>query len=389
MPPTFQSLFKQSLQTTWQLTAANRQPGYEKNVSRIQGFVFGALFVTIVNLVGEILFPFARPALDPRALTTAWATAILAAFVYAWIVASIDRNEKEPWHMLLVGLLWGSMVSAAIAGLLNSIADFFIKVPAHVVSPFTEELTKGTILFLIFHYAADEFDDALDGLIYGAMVGIGFAMTENATYFFRHNPANDIGGQLQTFQFLLRGILQGLAGHATYTAMIGLGLGLSRQTRQRPLKITLPIFGLASAILAHALWNSDAVQNFLDGLFNQQNLWNVGPTAARVALINGPFFIGVIIATIFSWRKEAQVIALQLVDELEPSDLYTAPAMMLTIKGRFKARWKILWTRGVVAWWTLRQLQRAYIELAFCKWRQKNAEEVRQRIELLREKLKS
>jgi RsiW-degrading membrane proteinase PrsW (M82 family) len=387
MSSTFQSLVTQSLKTTWQLTAANRHPGYEKNVLRIQGFVFGALFVTIVNLVGEILFPFARPAQDPKALTTAWATAILAAFVYAWIVASIDRNEKEPWHMLLVGLLWGSMVSAAIAGLLNSIADTFIKVPAHVVSPFTEELTKGAVLFLIFRYAADEFDDALDGLIYGAMVGIGFAMTENATYFFRHDPASDINSQMHTFQFLLRVILLGLTGHATYTALIGLGLGLSRQTSRRPLQILFPVLGLLLAILAHALWNNDAVQQLMNDLFKRWNWWEAGPLAARVALVNGPFLIGAMVAVIFSWRKEARVIVEQLADELEPNDPYVAPEMMFTFRGRWRARRQALRTHGIFFWWTLRQLQHAYIELAFCKWRQKDIGEVFQRIERLRERL--
>lgn len=382
MALTFQSLVKQSLKTTWQLTAANRHPGYEKNVWRIQGFVFGALFVTVVKLIGELLFSLHHQ--EAKALTTAWATAILAALVYAWIVAAIDRNEKEPWHLLLVGLLWGSMVSAALAQLLTSIAPFLIKVPVQTIAPFTEELTKGAILFLIFYYAADEFDDALDGLIYGAMVGIGFAMTENAAYFFRHNPSSDIGSQIQTFQFLLRGILQGLAGHATYTALIGLGLGLSRQTQQRALKVVWPILGLALAILAHALWNNG---HLLSKLLNPEALSKGGPLAARVALVNGPFFIGVIIAVTLSWRKEARVIAEQLADELEPNDPFVAPEMMLTFRGRWRARRRALQTHGIFAWWTLGQLQRAYIELAFCKWRQKDIGEVFQKIERLRERL--
>jgi RsiW-degrading membrane proteinase PrsW (M82 family) len=385
MPPTFQSLLAQSLKTTWQLTAANRQPGYEKNVHRIQGFVFGALFITVTNLLGELLFSL-HPQ-DSKALATAWATAVLAAFVYAWIVALIDRNEKEPWHMLLVGLLWGSMVSAAIAALLNTGAAVFFNIKPHVVSPVTEELTKGAILLLIFHYAADEFDDALDGLIYGAIVGIGFAMAENAGYFFRYEPAQNIGGQIQTFQFFLRVALQGLAGHATYTALIGLGLGLSRQSSRKWLKITLPIWGLALAILAHALWNNESLQSFLDRLFAPQKLWEEGPTAARVALINGPFFIGLIVAAVFSWRKEARVIAEQLAGELKPDDPSVAPEMMLSFGGRWRARWRILWTRGIIAWWRLRQLQQAYIELAFCKWRDKDESDIRQRIEQLRELL--
>lgn len=385
MPPTFQSFVSQTLKAAWQITAARRHPGYEKNVLRIQGFVAGALFVTVVNLLGELLFNL-HPQ-QAKELTTAWTTAILAAFFYVWIVASIDRNEKEPWHMLLAGLLWGSVVSATIAGLLNSIADVFLKIKAHTVAPFTEELTKGAILLLIFHYAEDEFDDALDGLIYGAMVGIGFAMAENASYFYRYEPARDVGGQLHTFQFLLRGVLQGLAGHATYTALTGLGLGWSRQTPRRWPKIILPILGVTLAILAHALWNSESVQNFLNGLFNPQHAWSTEATAVRVAIINGPFLIGVIVAITFSWRKEARIIAEQLTDELPPDDPHVAPALMLTFRGRLRARWRILWTRGIAAWWILRQLQRAYIELAFCKWRNRGQREIRRLLERLRKQL--
>ncbi len=387
MPSTFQSLVKQSLKTTWQIIAAGRYEGYEKNVFRIQGFVAGALLITIIDLAIQLLF--AVNSQQSKRLATAWTTAALAGFVYAWIVAWIDRNEKEPWHMLLVGLLWGAVVSAAIAGLLNSIAPRLFGVELGTVAPYTEELTKGAILFLIFRYAANEFDDALDGIIYGAMVGLGFATAENASYFFQYDPALGIGQQMQTFQFTLRVVLMGLAGHATYTAMTGLGLGLSRQTSRRWLQITLPILGLAAAIFAHALWNSRAVQGIFDRVFNQPQAWNFWQAAVRVALINGPFVAGVVIATNLSLRKEAEVIAAQLADELESNHPYISPAAMFTAWGRYRARRQILWTRGLPAWWTLRQLQRAFIELAFCKWRGKEQSAIRQRIRLLKNRLDS
>ncbi|MCI0695788.1 PrsW family intramembrane metalloprotease [candidate division KSB1 bacterium] len=376
------AFINQSLQTTWQIIAAGRYEGYEKNVFRIQGFVAGALLITIIDLAIQLLF--AVNSQQSKRLATAWTTAVLAGFVYAWIVAWIDRNEKEPWHMLLVGLLWGAVVSAAIAGLLNSIAPRLIGVEPGTVAPFTEELTKGAILFLIFRYAASEFDEALDGIIYGAMVGLGFATAENASYFFRYDPALGIGQQMQTFQFTLRVVLLGLAGHATYTAITGLGFGLSRQTSRRWLQIALPILGLATAIFAHALWNSRALQVILNPAIAQLSAWDFLP---RVALINGPFVIGVIIATTLSLRKEARVIATELGNELEANHPYLSPAMMLTAWGRFHARRRILWTHGVFAWWTLKQLQRAYIELAFCKWRGKNQSDIRRRIKVLRERL--
>jgi RsiW-degrading membrane proteinase PrsW (M82 family) len=385
MPSAFRAFVRSFLQTTWQIIAAGRYEGYEKNVYRIQGFVAGALLITVTDLAVQLLFnPYPYQA---KRLATAWTTAALAGFMYAWIVAWIDHNEKEPWHMLLVGLLWGAVVSAALSGLFNSIAPRLIGVALRTVAPFTEELTKGAVLFLIFRYAASEFDDALDGIIYGAMVGLGFATAENASYFFRYDPALGIGQQMQTFQFTLRVVLMGLAGHATYTALTGLGLGLSRQTSRRWLQIVLPMLGLAAAILAHALWNSRAVQGIFDRVFNQPHAWDFWQAAVRVALINGPFVAGVAIATNLSLRKEAKVIAEQLAYELEANHPYISPAAMLTAWGRFRARRRILWARGIFAWWTLKQLQRAFIELAFCKWRGKNESAVRQRIRMLKSRL--
>jgi len=77
MQSIFRALMSQAIESTWQITAANRRPGYEKNVHRIQGFVFGVLFITIINLVGELLFNL-HPR-DSKALATAWATAVLVA----------------------------------------------------------------------------------------------------------------------------------------------------------------------------------------------------------------------------------------------------------------------------------------------------------------------
>jgi hypothetical protein len=169
--------------------------------------------------------------------------------------------------------------------------------------------------------------------------------------------------------------------------MTGLGLGLSRQTSRRWLQILLPMLGLAAAIFAHSLWNSRAVQGIFDHVFNQPHAWNFWQAAVRVALINGPFVAGVVIATNLSLRKEAKVIAAQLADELEANHPYISPAAMLTAWGRYRARRRILWARGVFAWWTLKQLQRTFIELAFCKWRGKDQNVIRQRISLLRSRL--
>jgi hypothetical protein len=163
-----------------------------------------------------------------------------------------------------------------------------------------------------------------------------------------------------------------------------LGLGLSRQRERRWLKIVLPLLGLITAILAHALWNSRTVEIVLGINRIQPERWR---WTVKAALLMAPFFAGVIAAVILSWRKEARVIAKQLADELGPNDPYTAPVMMYTVGGRFRARWRTLWTCGVSAWWTLRQLQRTWIELAFCKWHGRDESALRKRIQSLRSQL--
>jgi RsiW-degrading membrane proteinase PrsW (M82 family) len=388
--------FAQVTEVVRQTATATRRPGYEKAVHRIQGFIAGAVTIYALELARQFIF---ERFFEARA--TAWATASLAAIVYAVIVVSIDRNEKEPWQMLLVGFFWGAVVSASIAGLLNGVWKYRIG-PDLVdsgaidgvfsIAPYTEELTKGVILYLIFRFAADEFDGALDGIIYGALVGIGFAMTENANYFLFKDRSVSVVEQMHTLQFFVRVVLKGLAGHATYTALTGLGLGLGCRMRRRWLQIVLSLFGLALAILSHALWNSDALS---DVLWNSEVMRSATLVsrylsfeewfyAVRALLINGPFFAGVVIAMILSWRKETRVIAQYLGGELSPQDPFASPAEMCSIAGRVRVHWRMLRTGGLRAWSTSRRLQRALIGLAFLKWRQRDESVVRDRIEALR-----
>jgi RsiW-degrading membrane proteinase PrsW (M82 family) len=350
-------------------------------VLRLQGFVAGALLITAIDLLRRFLF-----SKDPeaaQALATAWATALIAATVYAAIVAAIDRYEREPWHMLLVGLLWGTVVSGAIAGLFNRALGEFLDVRSASVAPYVEELAKGAVLFLIF-FTSYEFNDALDGIIYGAMVGIGFAMAENAGYFYHRDRSTDILEQMRTGQFFLRVVLKGLAGHATYTGLTGLGLGLGKQARKKWLRIALPALGLTVAIVAHVLWNSKTLRQLLDLSAIESGPWRA---AARVALINGPFFAGVVTAVILSWRKEAKVIAEQLAGELDAGAEYVTPDSMRTPRARLSARWRALRSEGLSAWWAVRQLQTTWIDLAFCKWHGEDETPFREHIRVLSERL--
>src|SRR6266487_3587152 len=168
----------------------------------------------------------------------------------------IDRYESEPLWMLITAFLWGALVAVLIALVLNTSVMIISAVSTHsaqvgelmggvVSAPIVEESAKAFILFIFFFFKKDEFDGVIDGIVYAAMVGLGFAMTENIQYYGRAVLENGGGGL--TAVFIIRGTLAPFS-HPLFTSMTGIGLGLARQSRNTIVKIITPIFGLVAAI---------------------------------------------------------------------------------------------------------------------------------------------
>src|SRR5260370_17311723 len=74
----------------------------------------------------------------------------------------------------------------------------------------------------------DEFDDVVDGIVYGAAVGLGFNFLESVAYMTNiysiFNPEG-IGWEAAGIQWYARQVLGLFFGHATDTAVIGAGVG--------------------------------------------------------------------------------------------------------------------------------------------------------------------
>ena len=89
----------------------------------------------------------------------------------------------------------------------------------------------------------------LDGIIYGALVGIGFAFVEDIVYYLQSLQAGQLG-----LTFFLRGIM-GPFAHPLFTAATGLGIGIAVSTRRPAVRVLAPILGFLAAVLMHAIWN--------------------------------------------------------------------------------------------------------------------------------------
>ena len=100
-------------------------------------------------------------------------------------------------------------------------------------APIVEEFAKGLGVFLIFVSARRAFDGPIDGIVYGGLVGAGFAFTENIQYFAISFIEGGVADVATTF--FVRGILSPFA-HVMFTSVTGFALGLAarRGARGRP-----------------------------------------------------------------------------------------------------------------------------------------------------------
>ena len=119
-------------------------------------------------------------------------------------------------------------------------------------APLLEEASKGIALLVVLRWAVLE--DRVDGWLYGATVGLGFALTENLLYL-SAEPAG-AGPQSGLFLVSVRSVLPALM-HAAASGLVGASLARAH-LQSRPLvgRAWSLSIGLIGAVALHSLWNS-------------------------------------------------------------------------------------------------------------------------------------
>ncbi|MCB8942220.1 MAG: PrsW family intramembrane metalloprotease [Ardenticatenaceae bacterium] len=198
--------------------------------------------------------------------TSALLFSIIAATIptlfYTGLIYWADQYEKEPWWLLISAFLWGAIPSILIAYLFNTIFSVPIYalagqengdiLAASFIAPPVEESIKGLALLGILFIWRHEIDSPLDGIIYGAMVGMGFAMVENVFYFM--DTFVEGGTEAWGINIFMRGVIFGL-NHALFTSMTGLGIAVARLSGKTAVRFFAPIAGWVMAVASHAIHN--------------------------------------------------------------------------------------------------------------------------------------
>lgn len=234
-----------------------------------------ALLVTVysaLNLFREIT---AIPTLQILP-ALGWAAVIQWTFYAAAFLILVSRHQlfvrRSPF-IVAGALAWGGLVATYFASKANAAFQdlivhwFGLNTDEVWITAFAaatnEEILKVLGVIVIFMLSKTMARSTLDGMFYGAMVGLGFQVVEDFLYTVQQSF--DLYG---VFGFLIdRGFIAGLFAHAVYTGVTGAGIGFFVSRRDKPmvLRIAVAVGCFSLAWLTHLIWDSPMFSDLGNG----------------------------------------------------------------------------------------------------------------------------
>ncbi|MFT0848459.1 PrsW family intramembrane metalloprotease [Actinomycetaceae bacterium L2_0104] len=256
--------------------------------------------------------------------------ALLPVIVILALIRWIDQWEPEPVGLYAVAFGWGAGVSALMSIVGNAVFQDAVNsmhdldayqqaaLPVIVGAPLIEEAAKGLGVLLVFYVFSRYFNGPVDGMVYGMLIGLGFAFTENIFYFGQFY--DELGAVFQA-----RAIESPFI-HPLSTAMTGVFVGFATNRRSGLAVIPLAVSGYALAVVLHGLHNFSAVHN-------------IG--SVQRLLFQLPVYIGAIYLVTYLRRRERQRVTGALYDYAQAGWITgNEIAMIQTIPNRQSAiRW--------------------------------------------------
>ncbi len=298
-------------------------------------------------------------------------TAALVPFgIVLFAVWWLDRTTPQPRFTMAYAFLWGAIGSIAMTLIFGYAVELMIALQAKDATahqflsvafqaPVVEETTKAFGLVLLLLFGRRYISGTIDGVIYAMLIAAGFAFTENITYFARSFAEAQVVGNSTVFwqTFFMRGLLSPFA-HASFTSLVGLGIGIAAERRSLPLYFFLGAGGLGLGMGLHALWNGGSMLLALNGVTSLKGLlfW--------YAVIEVPIFLTLVLILVFLRWRERRILRRRLSDYgragwFTPGEV----DMLVKLRGRRRAKaWAASF--GAVAAWTMRDFQRLALLLA-------------------------
>lgn len=181
----------------------------------------------------------------------------LPPLIYTIWIRNTERCHRQQWFSIFLCFLWGATIAVIAALILEIVLEMPLQYSfssgdirpfllAIVIAPVVEEFTKPLALRL--RSVKNQLSELEDGLIYGAVAGLGFSATENLLYGYSFLSEGFV-------IFLALMAMRSFGGcllHASATALTGYGFGKTVMKQSSFLGV-LPFFLLA--IFLHGSYN--------------------------------------------------------------------------------------------------------------------------------------
>jgi RsiW-degrading membrane proteinase PrsW (M82 family) len=313
----------------------------------------------------------------PSGWALSWVLLALYALPVFLLVSVLDLYEREPLSLLAGAFLWGAVAATTLAAYANEgwglvVArlggpEFASRWTAALTAPLVEEVLKAAGIVLLAIIATEEFDDLIDGFVYGALCGLGFAVVEDVFYFvavFGGSPSGVLAG------FWVRVVSSGLYGHVLYTGLAGTGIAYAVSRRgEEPLhRRVLVAAGLfLAAVAGHFLWNAPFLDLFPD-VVEDPGDWLAIPVAAAVKGV--PLLLFAIVLVRLARRRERRWLDAALRSEVGTPALTAVELGILLDPGaRRRSRRDMRRRAGERAARLLKRLQKEQVNLAMVRAR--------------------
>jgi len=357
--------------------------------TRFRALSIGGAVVFALPSLLVLLFALIEVVASWRGALFSVPTTVLA----LWTFRRMQRNRKPPWLLVLLAFLWGAAVSSYYASMVEGTIHVVIArevlpgvaaVIGHAAAAaFPEELAKGAGVVVLVLLARRRVDGMLSGIVVGASIGLGFQFAESLSYMMQ-----DLDTIL--YQHWYRQVSGLFVGHATYTGIIGAGVGLATQQAGRWRKAVCGASGFLVAIAAHLVWDICAMGRYYwesDDAVVQ--LFVIQPL--NLLVLKGPGFVLLLVLVVLGMRLETTALHRHLHAEMANRLNAVTPAeaaLLIDSPRRFRTRMRVWWLEGWAPYKRLSQLHATQLDLAFARWhRERGFDQPQWAEETLRQKI--
>jgi RsiW-degrading membrane proteinase PrsW (M82 family) len=217
-----------------------------------------------------ILTASVMPTMVEAPALAAASVALFAAFgaICTWLLNKIPPRAPLGQDVRILAVLWGAAAAVGYSLLANRAIYDHLAARGDadgwaLFAPFTEEPLKDLGIVVVLLLAAVRPRTALDGLVVGSFVGLGFEVVENVVQSLTHAIASAPPGHPSQWASLITDVIHEVVrrswtGHIVITGVAGFGIAYAMTAVHRSAMARLAV--AAALVLlgfaGHLLWNS-------------------------------------------------------------------------------------------------------------------------------------